>query len=85
MSNYTNSTIYLGVTSDLEKRVLEHKRKTKEESFTKKYNCNKLVYYETFGNIEYAITREKQLKNWKRDWKNELVAKINSEWLELTP
>jgi len=69
----------------LEKRVWEHKNGVNKDSFTFKYNCTKLVYCEEFNDIKEAIAREKQLKNWKRDWKNELVDKFNPDWLELLP
>jgi len=74
--------MYIGVTNDLKRRVFEHKE-GKIDGFTKKYNINKLVYFEHFTNIEYAIKREKQLKKWKRSWKNELVEKKNPNWDEL--
>lgn len=74
--------IYIGVTNDLKRRVFEHKE-GKIDGFTKKYNTHKLVYYEHFTHIEYAIKREKQLKKWKRLWKNELVEKKNPNWDEL--
>jgi putative endonuclease len=61
MTNKTNSVIYTGVTSDLQERVYQHREKLLE-GFTKKYNVNKLVYYEVFANIENAIAREKQIK-----------------------
>ena len=82
VSNKSNTTLYIGVTSNLLKRVYEHKEKF-VDSFTKRYNLTKLVYYESYSSIEDAIQREKQLKNWKREWKNELVESQNSEWLEL--
>ena len=84
MTNTSNTTLYIGVTSNLEKRVWEHKSCVDQNSFTYRYKCHKLVYYEVFGDIRYAIAREKQLKNWKRDWKNELVAKVNPDWVELS-
>ncbi|GHU62927.1 hypothetical protein FACS1894160_0630 [Bacteroidia bacterium] len=62
MSNTYNNVLYIGVTNDLYRRVIEHKSK-EVQGFTKKYNCDKLVYFEEFNNIEEAITREKQLKN----------------------
>lgn len=74
--------IYIGVTNDLKRRVFEHKEE-KVDGFTKKYNVHKLVYFEHFTHIEYAIKREKQLKKWKRLWKNELVEKKNPNWDEL--
>ena len=80
MSNSHNTVIYIGVTSNLEKRVWEHKNGINKTSFTFTHNCNKLVYYEIFGDITYAIEREKQLKNWKRAWKEALIAKENPNW-----
>ena len=74
--------MYIGVTNDLKRRIYEHKD-GKIDGFTKKYNVKKLVYFEHFTNIEYAIKREKQLKKWKRSWKNELVEKKNPNWDEL--
>ena len=82
MSNRKDGTLYIGVTSDLIKRVYEHKEGF-IESFTKKYNLKILVYFESFENIEEAIKREKQLKNWKREWKIELIEKMNKEWNDL--
>lgn len=75
-------TLYIGVTNDLSRRVNEHKTKA-FQGFTSKYNVNRLVYYEVFENPEYAITREKQLKKWKRHWKIKLIEKDNSEWKDL--
>jgi putative endonuclease len=74
--------LYIGVTSDLVKRVYEHKNNL-VGGFTKKYNVHKLVYYETTEDINSAITREKQLKRWKRSWKIELIEKKNPEWRDL--
>ena len=84
MSNQTNTTLYIGVTSNLVNRVYEHKNKTFSNSFTSKYNCNKLVYYECFTTIDEAIIREKNLKNWKRDWKNKLINEMNPNWVDLS-
>jgi len=83
LSNYTNTTVYIGVTNDLEVRILQHKRKG-NDSFTAKYNVNKLVYFEKFDQINEAIAREKQLKNWQRQWKNELIEKENPNWSDLS-
>jgi putative endonuclease len=69
MSNKPNGVVYIGVTDNLEARVLEHKGKVYRKSFTARYNCDKLVYFEEFQNGEDASTREKQLKKWKRNWK----------------
>jgi len=83
MANNHNTTLYVGVTGNLIKRVWEHKSSVDKRSFTYQYNCYKLVHYEIFVDIRYAIAREKQLKNWKREWKNELVEKGNPCWRDL--
>jgi putative endonuclease len=90
MKNYyvyimTNNskTLYVGVTNDLNRRVFEHKNKL-IEGFSKKYNLTKLVYFETFNQIEDAIRREKQLKNWHRQWKINLIEEVNNEWNDLS-
>lgn len=79
-----NSTVYIGVTSDLEKRIQQHKSKTYEGSFTSKYSVEKLVYYESTEDSESAIAREKQLKNWTRQWKLDLIEKENPQWKDLS-
>lgn len=83
MCNDTNTTLYIGVTNNIERRVKEHKCMIDKDSFSCKYNCSKLVYYEEYRDIRYAISREKQLKNWERKWKNQLVERHNPEWLDL--
>ena len=82
MTNKKYGTLYVGVASNLIKRVWEHKNNF-VEGFTKHYKLHKLVYYETTENIESAILREKQLKAWKRQWKIELVDKFNPDWKDL--
>lgn len=82
LTNINNTTFYIGVTSNLPKRIWEHKNKF-VDGFTKKYNVDKLVYYELTENIETAINREKQLKNWHRDWKIKLIKKINTNFDDL--
>ncbi len=84
LANDRNGAIYIGVTSDLEKRINEHKSKIYDKSFTAKYSINKLVYYESTENSESAITREKQLKVWKRKWKLDLIEKNNPLWKDLS-
>lgn len=81
-TNKNNSVFYIGVTCDLEKRIWQHKNKI-TEGFTKKYNINKLVYLEYFENINEAIAREKQLKNWHRIWKINLIKKENPTFQDL--
>lgn len=83
LANKTNSTVYIGVTNDLEARTLQHKLKF-NKGFTAKYNVNKLVWFEKYQYIKDAISREKQLKNWERSWKNELIEKENPKWLDLS-
>jgi putative endonuclease len=82
LASKRNGTLYIGVANNLLRRIKEHKDK-KEESFTKKYNVDKLIYYETYGEIGQAIVREKQLKAWKRQWKIELIEKSNLVWRDL--
>jgi len=82
MTNKKYGTLYIGVTSNLIKRVYEHKNSF-IDSFTSKYNLKKLVYYEVFDDINEAIKREKQLKKWKRVWKIELIDKFNPTWKDL--
>lgn len=83
LTNKTNKVLYVGVTNNLERRIYEHKNKL-IEGFTKKYNLTKLVYYEETTDIESAIAREKQLKNWHRDWKINLICGFNPEWKDLS-
>lgn len=82
MSNRWNKVLYLGVTSNLIKRVWEHKNKV-IDGFTKKYNLNKLVYYEIYDDIETAINREKQIKSWPRKKKLVLINALNPYWNDL--
>jgi putative endonuclease len=82
MTNKRNTALYTGVTSDLRRRVYEHKEKS-VEGFTKKYNITKLVYYEVFEDIESAISREKQIKAGSRQKKVELIDSMNREWRDL--
>jgi len=78
-----SKTFYIGVTNNLDRRIYEHKNKL-IDGFTKKYNLDRLVYFEVFNNIEDAISREKQLKNWHRQWKINLVESVNKEWKDLS-
>ena len=83
LTNYQETTFYIGVTSDLAKRIYEHKHKLKE-GFSSKYSLNKLVYVETTHSANDAIKREKQLKNWRRQWKIDLIKKINPNFNDLS-
>jgi len=82
LASKKNGTLYIGVTSNLVKRVFEHKQNM-VEGFTKKYGVHTLVYYEQTNDINAAITREKQLKKWKRQWKINLIEKDNPKWNDL--
>jgi len=82
ITNKKEGTLYIGVTSNLVKRVYEHKQKF-IDGFSKKYNLTNLVYYEQFDSIENAIKREKQLKNWKREWKLNIINQFNPTWKDL--
>jgi putative endonuclease len=78
-----SKTLYIGVTNDLVRRIYEHKNKL-IDGFTKKYNLTKLVYYESTSDIYSALKREKQLKNWHRQWKINLIESVNTDWLDLS-
>lgn len=82
LANRPRGTIYIGVTENLCKRVWEHKNNI-VEGFTQKYQIHDLVYYEKYGVIGQAFFREKQLKKWKREWKDVLIEKENSNWDDL--
>jgi len=84
MASRRNGTLYVGVTSDLMKRVWEHKNNL-VEGFTKRYGIHLLVWYELHPTMESAIQREKAMKEWKRSWKLEMIVKNNPEWLDLYP
>ena len=82
LTNNNNTVLYIGVTSDLIKRVYQHKQKL-VAGFSKKYSIDKLVYFEACEDIREAIQREKQLKNWHRSWKVALISEFNPKWLDL--
>lgn len=82
LANQKNGTLYIGVTNNLQRRILEHKLEI-TKGFTNKYKIHLLVYYEIVDNIEIAILREKQLKWWKREWKINLIESKNPEWKDL--
>lgn len=82
LANKRNGTLYIGVTSNLIKRIWEHKNNVME-GFSSKYACHTLVYYELLGTMEHAINREKQIKKWNRSWKLELIETMNPEWKDL--
>ena len=83
MTNKSRSTLYIGVTSDLQKRIHQHKIHYFKNSFTDKYNLEYCVYYECFETIEVAITREKEIKKWRREKKEKLINSFNPSWKDL--
>ncbi len=83
LTNNYNTVLYTGVTSDLKKRIWQHKNKEFKSSFTANYNCDKLVWYENFLRVEEAIAREKQIKGGSRKAKEKLILSINPEWKDL--
>ena len=83
MASGYHGTIYLGMTSDLSVRVAEHKSKSDPKSFTARYDCNRLVWFERYDLVTDAIAREKQIKHWNRAWKVELIETLNPHWEDL--
>jgi len=84
MTNPWNKVFYIGVTSNLRGRMWQHKKKVHPQSFTAKYGINKLVYFAEFNDINEAITYEKKLKNWHRQWKINLIKRENSNFEDLS-
>ena len=82
LASKRNGTLYVGVTSALAKRVWQHKNNL-VEGFSKRFNVHQLVWYELHDTIENAVIREKRLKEWKRQWKLELIEKMNPNWQDL--
>ena len=80
MTNKHRTTLYIGITNDLKRRIWEHRTHYQNGSFTDKYNLEHCVYYEQFHDIEQAIAREKQLKKWSRSKKEALISEMNPEW-----
>ena len=85
LANKYNNVIYTGVTNHLIRRIYEHKSHLDKKSFTSKYNVTKLVYYEYTGDVRTALEREKQIKSWNRNSKNNLVNMMNPNWEDLYP
>ena len=82
LASKKNGTIYIGVTSNIARRVWEHKNKT-VAGFTKKYSVDMLVYYEVYNDINEALKREKRIKKWNRNWKIKLIESKNPDWTDL--
>ena len=85
LSNKYCNVLYVGVTSDLLRRIYEHKNHLDKESFTSKYNVTRLVYFEETSDVKAAIEREKQIKSWNRDRKTTLIMETNPKWVDLYP
>ena len=83
LTNWNNQVMYVGITNNLERRVYEHKHKL-VRGFTEKYNANKLVYFEETSDVYSAISREKEIKKWRREKKNKLVLNMNPQWKDLS-
>ena len=83
LTNWNNEVMYIGMTNNLERRLYEHKNKL-VDGFTRKYNVNKLVYYEHGNDVHAAIAREKEIKKWRREKKNNLVVMMNPTWKDLS-
>ena len=84
ITNKPKGTLYIGSTSDLEGRIWEHKNKQFKHSFSNNYNLDKLVYYEEFDNPSEMVARERNLKDWHRQWKLDLIEEDNPEWNDLS-
>ncbi len=84
MSNKPNGVLYIGIADNIEERVREHKLKVNPKSFTAKYNCDKLIYFEEFENDEDAMFREERFKKRKRYWKIKLIEEMNPSWMDLS-
>ena len=85
LSNFTNTTIYTGITNDLIRRVYEHRHGVDPDSFTARYHVHKLVYFDQTSDVRAAIEREKQIKSWSRKKKNVLISTFNPTWQDLYP
>ena len=83
LTNWNHKVMYVGITNNIERRIYEHKNKL-VRGFTEKYNLNKLVYFEETQDVHAAITREKEIKKWRREKKNTLVEMVNPNWKDLS-
>ncbi len=83
LTNWNNKVMYVGVTNNIERRIYEHQNKL-VKGFTEKYNVNKLVYFEETEDVNSAITREKEIKKWRREKKDRLVNQVNPTWKDLS-
>lgn len=84
LANKYNNVVYVGMTNDLKRRVLEHKTGKYSTAFTRRYNITKLVWYEQRADLQDALLHEKRVKRWRRPWKDEMITKLNPEWKDLS-
>ena len=84
LSNATKTVIYTGVTNDLVRRVWQHREHIDPDSFTARFDVNRLVFYEVYEDVQAAIAREKQIKSWNRKRKNKLIENMNPQWRDLS-
>ncbi len=83
ITNKINGVLYIGFSNDLKRRIKQHRNKVHPNTFSARYNLNRLVYFEYFINREEALIREKRMKKWKREWKTSLIEESNLEWKDL--
>ena len=83
LTNKHNKVLYIGETENIKRRISQHRRKSYPNSFSARYNLDKLVYFEEFENSTLAKKRERQMKKWNRDWKIKLIEEINPDWIDL--
>lgn len=83
ITNKNNTVLYIGETENIKRRVSQHKRKSHPNTFSARYNLNKLVYFEEFESKNLAKKRERQMKKWNKDWKIKLIESANPEWTDL--
>jgi len=83
VTNKRRTTVYIGITNELRLRVWQHRNHSRPGSFSDRYSCGVLVYYEQFRDVKAAIAREKQLKGWRREKKNRLIESLNPQWNDL--
>ena len=83
LTNYTKTTLYIGITNNIGNRVLQHRNEV-NKGFTSKYKLKHLIYLEEYNDVYEAIEREKQLKKWNREWKDELINEFNPKWEDLS-
>ncbi len=83
LTNKNHSVLYVGFSNNLKRRLQQHKNKS-SKGFTSRYNVDKLVYFETTGYVNNAIKREKQIKKWNRQWKENLINDMNPDWNDLS-